>query len=76
MIASESGHLDVVKALIEAGAKVNQADEVGIYVHVHCCIALVQHAYIVHVHVHVHICHNTCHMGTNNYMYICMSMGT
>ena len=28
-VASFRGHLEVVKALIEAGANVNQADEVG-----------------------------------------------
>ena len=31
MAASEKGHLDVVKTLIEAGANVNQGDKVGIY---------------------------------------------
>ena len=32
-IASYKGHLDVVKALMEAGANINQADEVSIHVH-------------------------------------------
>ena len=31
MRASFNGHLDVVKKLIKAGAKVNQTDEVGIF---------------------------------------------
>ena len=30
MAASNAGHLDVVKTLIEAGANVNQTTEVGI----------------------------------------------
>ena len=33
MRASEKGHLDVVKTLIEAGADVHQTDQVGIVAH-------------------------------------------
>ena len=29
--ASEKGHLDVVRTLLEAGANINQADKVGTY---------------------------------------------
>ena len=32
MVASEKGHLDVVKTLIEAGADVTQINKVGIHV--------------------------------------------
>ena len=32
MIASEKGHLDIVKALIEAGADVNQTNKVSVCV--------------------------------------------
>ena len=34
MAASENGHLEVVKTLIEAGAKVNLTYNVGIHVHI------------------------------------------
>ena len=60
MVASNKGHLVVVKTLIEAGADVNQINEVGIYLHCFCslisahCIALVQQHKFVHVHVHDH----------------------
>ena len=37
MIASNEGHLDVVKTLIEAGPNVNDTDEVGKYMYMHCC---------------------------------------
>ena len=30
MTASDGGHFDVVKTLIEAGANVNQSDKVGV----------------------------------------------
>ena len=30
MIASDKGHLDIVKTLIEAGANVNHTDKVGL----------------------------------------------
>ena len=32
MIASDNGHFDVVKALIDAGANVNQTNKVGTHV--------------------------------------------
>ena len=34
MTASDKGHLDVVKTLIEAGANVNHTNKVGEYLHV------------------------------------------
>ena len=39
MIASDEGHFDVVKTLIEAGANVNDTDEVCkyVYMYMHCC---------------------------------------
>ena len=40
MIASNEGHLDVMKTLIEAGANVNHTIKVCKYMHVqymHCC---------------------------------------
>ena len=39
MIASDKGHLDVVKTLIEAGVNVNHTNKVGVY-HVHCTLLL------------------------------------
>ena len=38
-MASQKGHLDVVKTLIEAGANIHQADEVSTYLHVYDIIA-------------------------------------
>ena len=32
MIASDNGHLDVVKTLIDAGANVNHTNKVGVHV--------------------------------------------
>ena len=37
MTASDEGHLDVVKTLIEAGANVNDTDEVSKYMYMQCC---------------------------------------
>ena len=37
MKASDIGHLDVVKTLIEAGANVNHTSKVGINICMHCC---------------------------------------
>ena len=34
MIASDNGHFDVVKTLIDAGANVNQANKVGTHVRI------------------------------------------
>ena len=55
MIASEKGHLDVVKTLIEAGANVNHTNKVGLHtqfcctdiMHIHTsCIYMYNIAYI------------------------------
>ena len=35
MIASDNGHFDVVKTLIDARANVNQTNKVDTHVHVH-----------------------------------------
>ena len=45
--ASFSGHLDVVKTLLEAGANINQANNVGTCTHTSChrtAIVPVQHS--------------------------------
>ena len=63
MIASQKGHFDVVKALIEAGANVNHTDEVftsnctlymaTVYIALHVVPLNCIHVHMVHTYVHV-----------------------
>ena len=46
MTASNKGHLDVVKTLIEAGANVNHTNKVSKYMHC-CCTCTCMHFHIV-----------------------------
>ena len=56
MKTSLKGHLDVVKALIEAGANVNYTNKVSKYMHC-CCTCTCIHFHIVS-QACVHVCHN------------------
>ena len=49
-LASEKGHLDIVKTLIEAGANVNQANKVQCVGRLHVSFSVIviyQHTYIL-----------------------------
>ena len=52
MRASDKGHLDVVKTLIEAGANVNDTNKVGKYLHC-CCTCTCTHVPLTHVYMYV-----------------------
>ena len=55
MTASNKGHLDVVKTLIEAGANVNHTDKVGKYLHC-CCTCTCTHVPLVlYTHVYMYV---------------------
>ena len=55
MIASEIGHLDVVKTLIEAGANVNNTNKVGKYMQC-CCTCTCTHVPLVlYTHVYMYV---------------------
>ena len=49
MVASEKGHLDVVKTLVEAGANVNYTNKIGL--HTQFCCTLISCTFIHHVHI-------------------------
>ena len=55
MTASDKGHLDVVKTLIEAGANVNNTNKVGKYLHC-CCTCTCTHVPLVlYTHVYMYV---------------------
>ena len=60
MIASENGHLDVLKIFIITGANVNKTNKVGgtcmhvCTLHVYCCI-LIKFSRLVYIRVYVHV---------------------
>ena len=68
MAASEKGHLDVVKTLIEAGANVNHTNKVGVY-HVHCTLYYCLSSAGLYTYVCMYIIISCLHaMGTNIFM--------
>ena len=54
--ASDEGHLDVVKTLIEARANVNHTNKVGKYLHCCCTCTCTHFSLVLYTHV-VLICH-------------------
>ena len=66
MAASEKGHLDVVKALIEAEANINHTNKVGI-----CALFLYTYTVLLYCLSSASLCTCSCHndvIGTNNYL--------
>ena len=66
LIASHSGHLDVVKTLIEAGANVNHTNKVGT-----CALLLYTYTVLLYCLSSASLCTCSCHndvIGTNNYL--------
>ena len=66
MIASNNGHLDIVKTLIEAAANVNHTDKVGI-----CTLLLYTYTVLLYCLSSASWCTCSCHndvIGTNNYL--------
>ena len=77
MRASDEGHLDVVKTLIETGASVNDTNKVGKYLHCCCtlyhrlvytCLHVCQVLKYVRAHVHVHVSHG--YMGLTLHVHV------
>ena len=66
MIASDEGHLDVVKTLIEAEANVNHTNKVSI-----CTLLLYTYIVLLYCVSSASLCTCSCHndvIGTNNYL--------
>ena len=66
MTASNKGHLDVVKTLIEAGANVNHTNKVGI-----CTLLLYTYTVLLYCLSSASLCTCSYHndvIGTNNYL--------
>ena len=64
MTASDEGHLDVVKTLIEAGANVNHTNMVGI-----CTLLLYTYTVLMYCISSARLCTCSCHndvIRTNN----------
>ena len=57
MVASQKGHVEVVRSLIDAGANINHTNKVGIHPHCYCTLLNAPFIAVV-LQMFVHVCRN------------------